>query len=275
MPAAVVVTLKALEDGALYGATGQHAHGYWLNSWREIAGDVGDSLHDERAIRQFTVSPLIGTRDIYHGRTPVRAGDEVRLRITALDPSIKAELLGHWLQEAHSPMTIGGVAWQMTRMARHAADHPDAGETSYEALAATDAKDRWSLEFKSPTAFHLEGDRYLPLPVPRLLVESWLERWAANAPALSVLPLADPVDFLARVDAGLLISRYRLKTVTFRFRFEREVAQIGCVGRVALDGRTLTEEDRRSVAALAEFAYYCGSGHHTTMGMGQTRVRPR
>lgn len=272
MPAAIVITLQATEDGVLYGATGQHAHGYWLNSWRAIAGEVGDALHDERALRQFTVSPLMGTRSIRHGRTPVRAGDEVRLRLTTLDASSDAELLGRWVLERPDP-TLGGVAWQVQRIARHPDDHDDAGESSYEQLAArSKIPSRWDVAFPTPTAFHLEGERYLPFPLPHLLVESWLERWQANAPPTLPPLAADSDAFLARVASGCFVSQYRLKTASFRFRFEKEVPQIGCTGTMTLDGRNLDETDRSIVATLGRFAYYCGSGHHTTMGMGQTRV---
>ena len=69
MPAAAVLFLQAQHDGAIYGATGQHAAGFWLSSWRGIAAGVGDALHDDRPLRQFTVSPLLGLTDVRHGVT--------------------------------------------------------------------------------------------------------------------------------------------------------------------------------------------------------------
>ena len=77
MPAAAVLFLQAQHDGAIYGATGQHAAGFWLSSWRGIAAGVGDALHDDRPLRQFTVSPLLGLTDVRHGVTRVAAGDMV------------------------------------------------------------------------------------------------------------------------------------------------------------------------------------------------------
>lgn len=276
MPSAVVISLQALDDGVIRGALGQHAHGYWLSSWRALAPAVGDELHDDRPLRQFTVSPLLGLGDTRHGRTPVYAGDTAALRLTALDDTTQAALLGDWVLRAPDPATIGGVRWQRQRVARSPDDHPAAGSDTYAQLrdraAAEPPPHRWDLSLTTPTAFHLGDERYLPFPLPRLLVGGWLERWLAYAPTPVLPPRDSPAAFLDRVEAALLISRYRLKTVTFRLRFDgAETPQIGCVGRLTLDGRALAAADRSAVGALAAFAFYCGSGHHTTMGMGQTR----
>jgi CRISPR/Cas system endoribonuclease Cas6 (RAMP superfamily) len=78
---------------------------------------------------------------------------------------------------------------------------------------------------------------------------------------------------MARIEIGLLVSRYKLKTVSFRYVFAgQNVPQIGCIGDLTLDGSSLTPADRSAIAALVDLALYCGTGHHTTMGMGQTRV---
>ena len=86
-------------------------------------------------------------------------------------------------------------------------------------------------------------------------------------------------DFLRRAEVGLRVSAYRLKTVSFRFRHPgpdgrrtNEVPQIGCVGELALDGAALSPADRAVVSTLVDFAFFCGTGHHTAMGMGQTGV---
>lgn len=289
MPTAAVLFLQAQEDGSIYGATGQHAAGFWLNSWRKIAAEVGDALHDDRALRPFTVSPLLGLTNVSRGVTQVAAGDVARLRLTTLDDQGQAGLLAEWLPSLPTAVTIGGVPWQVQRLATAAADHPGAGAASYAELRdrprAAPPPERWSLTFETPTAFHLQDDTILPFPLPNLLLGGWLNRWHEYSPHALLGPHDTPADFLARAAAGLRVSAYRLKTASFRFRHhgpeghqgprgrrDREVPQIGCVGELALDGAPLAPADRAVVSSLVDFAFFCGTGHHTTMGMGQTRI---
>jgi CRISPR-associated endoribonuclease Cas6 len=297
MPAAAVVFYQAVRDGMIYGATGQHAHGFCLKSWSgkdqtaaapERGSDIAEadragSLHDDRALRQFTISPLLGLAKVRHGVTHVAAGDIARLRLTALDDHGQADLLRDWLPRLRDPATIGGVEWVKLGEAVNPADHAAAGAATYAALRdryrnGAAVPTRWRVAFESPMAFH-QDDRILPFPLPERLVSSWLKRWNEYSP-LSLIDPGDPVaGFLARAETGLRVSAYRLKTVSFRFRHPgpggrrtTEVPQIGCVGELALDGAGLAEDDRAVVSSLVDFAFYCGSGHHTAMGMGQTRV---
>lgn len=283
MPAAYILYLEAQHDGAIYGATGQHAAGLWLNSRRGPDPELGDALHDERPLRQFTVSPLLGLTNVRHGVTRVATGDEARVRLTILDESIRPRLPEDGRLGLPDEVTCGGVAWRVRGVSHDPADHPGAGLSSYAELRDRhrhgDAPGRWALAFESPTAFHLQDGAVMPFPLPGLLVAGWLNRWNEYSPCPLLEADDSPGGFLARVEAGLRVSRYRLKTVSFRFRHPgpdgrrtREVPQIGCVGDLALDGSALAAADRAAVASLVDFAFYCGSGHHTAMGMGQTRI---
>jgi len=282
MPAAAILHLQAQHDGVIYGATGQHAHGFWLHSWRAFGADSG-RLHDERPLRQFTISPLLGLTDVRRGQTLVEQGDAARLRITALDDPTEGTLLSNWLIKLPGRVTFAGIAWQVCGLGLAAADHPAAGYATYAALRDRyrDAPPpaRWGLVFESPMAFHLQDGNCLPFPLPGPLVAGWLNRWCEYSPVALLPPGDDAAGFLRRAEAGVRISQYRLKTVSFRFRHggpdgrrTNEVPQIGCVGDVTLDGAALAPADRAVVASLVDFAFYCGSGHHTTMGMGQTRI---
>lgn len=283
MPIAIVLSLRAQHDGAIYGATGQHAHGFFLNSWRAIAAEVGDALHDDRPLRQFTVSPLMGLARPRHGQTVVMAGDRAALRITALDWAIEGRLLAEWPLRLPAEVTIGGVRWRPEGLALAPADDPDAGCAAYAELrergrGGERPSGRWRVAFETPMAFHLQNGAYLPFPLPERLIGGWLTRWNEFAPR--PLPEAEePADFLERVAAGLRVSQYDLRTVSFRFwrdgpEGRAELPQIGCVGALTLDGAGLRRADRAIVGALVDFSFYCGAGHHTTMGMGQTRPRP-
>lgn len=280
MPTAALLFLQAQEDGDIKGYSGQHAHGFWLNQWQVIDPLTASKLHDGRALRQYTVSPFTGLGGTVRGRTKVQAGNIAMLRLTTLDDT-QPHLLEEWLLQLPDELRIAGVHWRPQRIVRDAVDHPAAGDTT-----CSDLRDRYrngraaprrlTLSFETPTAVHLLGDRYLPFPLPDKIVRSWLDFWHAYS-ATPLLAQDDPAEaFLARVEAGLLVSMYKLKTVSFRFRFgSADVPQIGCVGQLSLDSGGLTPVDRAAVAALADYAFYCGTGHHTTMGMGQTRIVDR
>ena len=277
MPAAIVLQLRAERGGALYGATGQHAHGFWLRSWQRVDPTVGDALHDERKLRPFTVSPLLGLPRPLRGRTVVAAEARAGLRVCALDETTQAQLLEQWLPGAPRHVTLGGLPWEVEGVAVSPDDHPDAGWERFAVLRdryAADPPARWTLRFESPTALHQRDGTYVPFPLPQPLVMSWFDRWQECAGAEAALPALDA----ARLAEALRVSEYELKTVSVR-QWRRDAAgrrrewpQIGCVGALTLDGRRLSAAERATVAALVDFAFYCGSGHHTTMGMGQTRV---
>lgn len=276
MPAAIVLRLRAERGGALYGATGQHVHGFWLNSWRRVDPAVGDALHDERKLRPFTLSPLLGLARPLRGRTAVGAGAQAWLRVCALDETTQAQLLETWLPGAPRHVTLGGLPWELESVAISPDDHPDAGWERFATLRdryADDAPARWALRFDSPAAVHQRDGTYVPFPLPQPLVMTWLDRWRECAGPNAALPALD----VERLGERLRVSEYELKTVSARFwrrdatGRRREWPQIGCVGTLVLDGRRLSAEERAAVSSLVDFAFYCGSGHHTTMGMGQTR----
>lgn len=276
MPVAVVLHLRALREGALYGATGRHVHGFWLRTWGMVDPPTGDALHDARRLRPFTLSPLGGLPLPHHGRTPVATGAAARVRVTALDDRTQDRLLRRWLPQAPRRLTLGGIPWRLEGVAVAPEEDEDAGWERFAVLrerhADGRAPRRWSLAFLTPTALSLRSGDVLPFPLPGPLVGGWLDRWR------EVSDVALPEVDVAALGAALRISAYDLRTVSARFwdkdaRGRRvEWPEIGCVGTMTLDGGQLSAEERAVVGALADFAFYCGSGHHTTMGMGQTRV---
>jgi CRISPR-associated endoribonuclease Cas6 len=78
-----------------------------------------------------------------------------------------------------------------------------------------------------------------------------------------------PEAVLAFVDDHVIIARHSLTTQIFQYRTG---PQVGFVGMCAFQVRKGGIKDRlRQVNALADLAFYCGTGYKTTMGMGQTR----
>ena len=65
------------------------------------------------------------------------------------------------------------------------------------------------------------------------------------------------------------IAKYKLETRILHFGSYQEIGFEGkCTVEIAPE---VPEETVRSLNALADFAFYCGTGAKTAMGMGQTR----
>lgn len=263
---AAVINVKALEAGAIRSATGVFVHGFWFHHWQKVAPALADELHAEGREQPFALSPLMGLRHPTKGRIDVEDGAEAWFRVTTLSPVLSAALTGDWLPALPEEITLGSLRWGVAGYTLDPEAHPWAGEADAGALAeryllgARPAR-RWRLRFATPTAFHGEAG-HLPFPLPHALTGSWLRRWQAFG------PVRLPEEVLDAVRAGVAVSAYRLKTVPVR---DRERLTIGCVGRLTLAATALSKPGRAAVDLLAAFAFWAGSGHRTTQGMGMTR----
>lgn len=133
-------------------------------------------------------------------------------------------------------------------------------EELYEAyLPREGAHERISLRFVSPTTFRVRKAN-MPMPLPRLLWQSWAARWNA----------------FSEIQLGNFGEWAEEHVVPARFRLRSRVAQVGGATLVGAVGeceyRILRPEalEAQVAAMLATYAGYCGSGQKTTMGLGTT-----
>lgn len=233
---------------------GRAVHAWFLGRVREDNPPLAERLHEGHALRPFTLSPLRGARRGLRW-----------LRITALEPG-----LAEWLLRTTWPgeIELGPVSFRVQGVTSEPQEHPWAGRTTYEALldrllGAEEPEARVELEFASPTTFRSRG-HHLPLPLPHLVFGSYWEKWNAFA------PLRLPEAVLSYVEEQVVVARYRLCTRLVAFGEARFVGFVGSCRFLALrrDPRWL-----RVVQLLADFAFYAGTGHRTTVGLGQTRRR--
>ncbi|MCA9946825.1 MAG: CRISPR system precrRNA processing endoribonuclease RAMP protein Cas6, partial [Anaerolineales bacterium] len=98
-------------------------------------------------------------------------------------------------------------------------------------------------------------------PLPGALVNSWWRRWHTFAPR-QLPPLDQKL-----LQEQLFVSQYQLKTIPVRHG--RRLI-IGCVGKITLRAGKLPPDTCHTITTLARYATYCGSGKHTTQGMGLT-----
>ncbi len=278
MPIAFVLQLKCLEDGALYGLTGQHSFQYWREKWwgseLPTVGPRQETLLPEVAL---SLSPLSGASKMRHGRTPLLSGDVVEMRVAALSDEVGFRLFERASREIGQSISVGRLEWRIRSIEGPDSDHPDAGYETYGDLLRCswereDLPQQWELKLVTPTAVSVGPDSYMPFPLPRPLVESLWQRWNMLAPNPLPLDVSSIDEFAARYDDRLEITRYSLKAIGTSLFAHDTLPEAGCLGRVTLRRQKLDRAAAETLATLMRYSFYCGIGVYTSLGMGQTRI---
>ncbi len=264
MIVSLVLNLQAEENGRISSSTGRAIHGFWFNHWKATAPEIADDLHQPTDVQPFTLSPLMGIPFPKKGIIHIKKGSTAWLRVTTLSLALSQPLLESWLPRLPAHINIADTTWAIRSIALSPKEHQWAGQQTYQTLRSNAVSaSQHEFEFHTPAAFRLGKRAHLPFPLPGALLRSWMRRWNAFAPA----PLPDSYRELFREE--LFINAYQLKTVPVRYG--RRLT-IGCVGRFSLRTGKLTTPQQTALSALAAYAFYCGSGAHTTQGMGMTQL---
>ena len=84
------------------------------------------------------------------------------------------------------------------------------------------------------------------------------------------------INTLDLVAAHVAVSRFRLETRAVIFDCYPQIGFVGTVSYRIIRSRCLGHDLIRRINILADYAPFCGTGHKTTQGMGQTqRLRRR
>jgi CRISPR-associated endoribonuclease Cas6 len=147
------------------------------------------------------------------------------------------------------------------------AAQPEVYEQTYEALwRAADRASRVTLAFDTPASFR-SNDMHYTLPDARLVFSSHLTRWNAFAPIELQVDEAWPT----WVEQTVAVTRFRLESREVRFKDHVQVGSVGTVSYEVIKSARSTDLALAVFNTLADYAYFCGTGHKTTQGMGQTR----
>lgn len=248
MPYALTFPLNPDEADGLPPYPGRALHALFFQ-WLAL-GDyaVSTEVHDSDGPRPFTTSPLYSLNGQPH------------VRFTLLDDEV-------W------PVLSEGIAKTPTiEVLDQPLTLPEGGphvhHRNYAALASQgDTHRRVRLRFLSPASFRSQGMHY-PLPDPVLVYQSWLTQWNAFAPE----ELRINVALLDIVAAHVAVGRYNLRTRLVDLGTNWKV--VGFVGDVKfniLQARKIGKEWVKRLNLLADFAAFCGTGHKTAQGLGQTK----
>jgi CRISPR-associated endoribonuclease Cas6 len=296
MVIAATLDVEAAEGTVVPDWMGERVRGALLGLLKAHDADLATATHADRPVQPYTVAWL-------GPRGEIRPGMRGTLRWTALDASVAQAIVGRVLPAIGDTIELSGQAWRVTARglppveATHDAAEateagapraapaqmpvvmgmpgaPWAGSATFEALARAHLvggrrpPGRVDIAFATPTTFHSQG-RSLPLPLPRLVFGSLIDRWNAYAPLR-----IDP-EVLAVVDQAAIIGRYELRTEMVPLGGGLQVGFVGRCGYVLTPGRGLRPADEyawRVMHLMAAWAFFSGIGAKTTMGMGTART---
>lgn len=258
----LVFDLQAQSDGSLYSQYAIALHAWFLDQVRQSNPDLSAYLHDGESEKPFTMSRLEGITVGVSGAPQLQAGQSYRWYVSALSKPV-VQWMAAWLQSPPALLELRGMPLKIVNWA---IAHP---ATTYAKLLAIDcpAAPTVALTFTSPTSFRRKG-HHLPLPMPTNVFHSYLRRWND----FSGNPY-DPEDYLAWVDETVLILRHHLRSM--KVVAGKQGAITGFVGAVEFGlarPQAADPDYKRLFVALGQLAPYCGRGHKTTFGLGQTRL---
>ena len=260
----IVVNFKAQADAVISPTRGYHAYALFLSMLREANPAVAKRLHNIEGLKPFTVSPLEGR---FQRRSPglkLTAGQDCWIRLTFLQEEVFAHFMDAALKASGGTLRLDEALLRIEEVVT------TPGKSFWSLFQSFDdilsqalPQRRIDIRFFSPTVFRSGGRRNVLFPEPRVLFGSYLVKWHTFSP----LKLGNGLPDLA--DKGMRISQYRLETKALQFATHQEIGfDGGCAIEIADE---VPDDAVRVFNALADFAFYCGTGAKTAMGMGQTR----
>jgi CRISPR-associated endoribonuclease Cas6 len=242
---------------------------------------VAARLHAATNAKPYTTAilPWSGRPSDRHRRQSAEEASEVHIRLTLLNDALYPLVSQFFLQNLGSipQLRLGQTSLCVSRvLATPESGEPWAGFARFEELLSTASvtETSWTMHFATPTAFKA-GEADLPLPVPRLCFQSWLNSWDAHAPRPFFHDKAARRAFLIDVVEGnvsVTYSQLQLGKPTFYFAGVQTRDQ-GFVGicRFTVRASRVAPPHRQLLDALTRYSFFAGTGRKTTMGMGMTR----
>lgn len=261
----LTLQLQPYADSTLYPQYTIGLHAWLLDQVRQMNPELSAYLHDGESEKPFTISALQGV-EIAPGGSPRLRGDRpYTWTITALSQPV-VTWLTDWLRQPPQTIDLRGAPLKILDWGLTAPSHPPA---TYKQLfdVAIPPNPAIALSFLSPTSFR-RHKHHFPLPVPVNLFHSYLRRWNDFSGVEY-----DQEDFLDWIDRSAIITRHHLQSV--KTVAGKRGSVTGFTGAIEISLSKTALEDFEYVQlfmALGRLAPYCGTGHKTTFGLGQTRL---
>ena len=263
----LTLKLQPLQNSTLYPQYAIALHAWWLDQVRQLDPDLSAYLHDGESEKPFTLSALQGVAIAPSGVPKLNAQETYTWTITALSQPVAA-WLATWLKQPPTQIDLRGAPLQILDwgLSNPTPTHPP---ITYEQLLdlPIPPTPTIALSFLSPTSFR-RRKHHFPLPVPTNLFHSYLRRWND----FSGIEY-DQDEFLDWIEESVIILRHHLQSV--KTVAGKRGSVTGFTGAIELGLTRAAIADTEYVQlflALGQLAAYCGTGHKTTFGLGQTRL---
>ena len=255
----LVFDLEVTDSTALYSQYTIGLHAWFLDQVRQINPTLSAYLHDGESEKPFSISALEGQLLPTGKQLQLQANQIYRWQINAISQPV-VQFLSQWLTQPPTTLKLRDACLQIKQIS--IVNSP----TTYNQLLQSSINHRnINLSFISPTSFRRKGHHF-PLPVPFNLFHSYLRRWND----FSGMPIEQEA-FLEWIDENVIIHKHRLESV--KVAAGKRGSVTGFTGAISL-GLTKTAlnniEFTQLFYALVQLAPYCGTGHKTTFGLGQT-----
>jgi CRISPR-associated endoribonuclease Cas6 len=290
MPFSIILNGYPKDNVPVPHVQGPALQGMFLHLMEQVDSVVSKRLHDESGYHPYTLSPLgLGERGHrFRGfqlpqEQVLKTGTPCYVRITLLDDLLFPIFSRYFLARPEPTFHLGETEFTVTSvLATPESENQWSNYITYHDLierAKMQARcprsqdnpppplpggeRRITLRFVTPTSFS-KGDVDLPLPLPRLVFQSYWKRFT-EFHSFEFLP-----DFAELVDLHTGVSMMsQMRTDTIK---TKKVTLIGFTGKVSFEiSKKAPPELVIQMNLLADFAFFCGTGKKTTMGMGQTR----
>jgi len=255
MPHAMVLELAG-EKRPRY--LGRYAHGLFFTLLARLDPDLAAKLHGAPR-KPFTLAPL-----------PEQSG-ALFLRFTTLDDALFSAFLEALLAAAPKGLDLGEDRFQLKRVLATPEGHPLARTATWAELRQAPARREAHLLFLTPTVFTTSKSggriRYTPLPDPRLILSSLLDKWQAHSPhpytPREEAALRELFDLDAELGGFHHLFFHRVQAGKGFFP--------GFTGKVHLRLWSESLQAQEALGRLQALAFFSGVGAKTTYGMGLTR----
>lgn len=267
----LVLTVTPKKDVALPTNYAVGLHAWFLSEVQKKDPELSQYLHDGQSEKPFTMSRLFGEIAEDENQLLLFQEKSYQWYVSALSSKV-ARWFRLWLHNLPKYIILNfkqpsGSIFPSKIYLTIKSVEISLPATTYRNLLGTVVRKKLTLSFLSATSFHTKGHHY-PLPDPSKLFHSYLRRWNHFAPNKFESP-----EFLSWIEANTIITRHHLDST--RVAGGKRGLVTGFVGSVELDLVSSTTENpefTKLYKALGQLAPYCGTGHKTTFGLGQTRL---
>ncbi len=272
MPFSMLMQGYPHDDAPVLQVQGSALQGMFLHLIDSIDRTVGQHLHDDSQYRPYTLSPLgLGQPDAdFQGfhlphQASIRVGSPCYVRITLLEDPLFPTFSRYFLSQPEPTFRLGRTHFTVTNvLCSKDQSTPWSAYRSYSELIeqASRTQRKITLHFLTPTSFR-RGNVDFPLPDPHLVFRSYRAKFEDFAQIAFLPDFDEQVEFYTGIS-----SLRRLETAPIR---TKKVSLVWFVGSVTyLIDRKAPPDLVFQMNLLADFAYFCGTGRKTTVGMGQT-----